>query len=669
MQTTQHRLILPKDKEALASIIDHHAEREEARMLVRRTMWLFSTWYLNGYRRFTTFNPEDGALHAEYLDEEGKMEYQSQDLLTSINRVAGRIQGADLRPKVVQQGMSIGGLRDRSVAQVLMDSMISEDSLEKVKEVFAFYFTAFGMAGLGANVVDNPAVGLTADLEVIHPQELFPFPSLGNDLTQVRGVMRQRWIPITMLEDRYGKKKVSSLIDEMDAVDVNTGDTADLPTGTTGQVDYMSGPNVSGGASGTNEPGKHYTRYVKIRELWLTGERNVCYRNVVSSGDAVLEDNDWEGREVYCPVGYARFFNTGSWTGAGVFDVLFSLSRHKEKLLKSLFNNAKDLDRFGFLVMPQGQMNERSSLREVAGNLRVLSWEPDPMTEGFRPFAFQPTTTGDFPGRVASFANEEYSRISPLRDLIEEKGRVDSATGLAILDEQIQESLSVPTSSLNLAWSNVYRAVAHMGVSMSLLSNRSIPVNRMTLDLAGAVIDPENNTVSFARNPVPSLAQLRFVVQNVSPRSQAALREDLLRMYSPDLQLFAGDTEGFIIKALSEGIDITAYLDDYAGAYESIVRDILLLYADGQYPENRVKVSPFTAKPAFQLRILTNFLATPTAKMAFPDVKNALFSYASLLRQYMGMVLPYGTPNADDMAMLTQGQGMAQLQPQPLLEG
>ena len=117
---------------------------------------------------------------------------------------------------------------------------------------------------------------------------------------------------------------------------------------------------MPGGGASTDE-----TKYslVRIRELWLTGHRNTVTRYVVTSGDYVIVDEDYADVEVYCPIGIARFIETGSFYGAGLFDLLFSISREMEKLLKSLFNNIRDMDQYGILVLPQGQFNERAALQ------------------------------------------------------------------------------------------------------------------------------------------------------------------------------------------------------------------------------------------------------------------------------------------------------------------
>ena len=127
---------LPKNKIDLARIIDEHADREEARLSYRKIMWLLAWHYLAGARRFDVFDPSTGALSPHYLDEEGNMEFQSQEMLSAIDKVSGRLASLDLRPKVVRKGISLNSIRERALSQILMDHVVSNDQLDKIKTQF-----------------------------------------------------------------------------------------------------------------------------------------------------------------------------------------------------------------------------------------------------------------------------------------------------------------------------------------------------------------------------------------------------------------------------------------------------------------------------------------------------------------------------------------------------
>ena len=101
--------------------------------------------------------------------------------------------------------------------------------------------------------------------------------------------------------------------------------------------------------------------------------------------------------------------------------------------------------------------------------------------------------------------------------------------------------------------------------------------------------------------------------------------------------------------------------DEHQSAYESVVRNCLLLYGDGKSPGQLV-LTPQTVKPEFQIRVLNAFMASPVMALAEAPVQNAFIEYHKTLVGFMGLVLPNALPNPDDMAMLSKlDQQMAQM--------
>src|SRR5690606_20841499 len=122
-----------------------------------------------------------------WQDKEGNAIFQSQQLLLALSRVSGRLSGMDLGPSVRRTGSTLRSIRSRSLAQVIVEAVVSDDHLDEIKRTFAWLFTTLGSCGLTGHLLDVPTIGLTADLEVVHPREIFPFPSLGEDYTKQLG--------------------------------------------------------------------------------------------------------------------------------------------------------------------------------------------------------------------------------------------------------------------------------------------------------------------------------------------------------------------------------------------------------------------------------------------------------------------------------------------------
>lgn len=670
------RLRLTRDPLELCRILRAHAEKETANMAVRRCIWLLAYYYLQGYRRFSVFDPVAGNVVAHYLGSENgtdkdatKLSYQSQELLVALDRVTSQLASGDLRPRILRGGNSLRAFRDRAVTQVIDDALFSDDQIEKEKTKFLHLFATLGSCGIQGHIEDHPVVGLSADIEVIHPMELMPFPSLTLDYTKQRGLVRQRYVPLEFLVDKFGRR-IKSNVESLEYYEVQAGSPLDVTGGissTIGGVKYIS--ERTGNAL-TNS--KSMMEVVKVRELWLDGHRDTCSRYVVCSGDYMIEDLDLSRDEAYCPIGFARFMENGTFHGVGLFDVLFSISRKLEKLLQSLFVNVESSDKYGVIVMPQGAWNERAALRDVGHGLRVLPYMPDPGAESFRPFAIQPYNSGDFPGKVAQMTKQLMDGMSPWQDLLREKGRVDSQVGLAFLDEKIRQAMTSPTRGVQQAFGSMYRGATNEAIGKMILSPRAIPVTHLTLDLAGAVIDPDENTVSFTqspegRNSIPDISRLTFTVRDVNPSSAYARKEEMFRLAEMRTKMEGrGDWTAFVITSITEGIDITYYTDEEKAAVETVILNILTLYGDGEEPAGPVILTPHVARPDIQIRILQAFMSGPYMRKASVFVQNDFATYLDTLKGYMGMILPEGIPNPDDQALAAQAQ--MQMQAQPALQ-
>ena len=117
---------LPKDRRLLAQIVDQHVERELNKLTYRRTLWILAWYYLNGFRRFDVFDPRTSRVVPYYLDEDGNMEFQSTELMSIIDKTTARLNTMDLRPRALRQGFSLAGIRERSVAQLVADAVVSD---------------------------------------------------------------------------------------------------------------------------------------------------------------------------------------------------------------------------------------------------------------------------------------------------------------------------------------------------------------------------------------------------------------------------------------------------------------------------------------------------------------------------------------------------------------
>jgi len=636
--------------EDMAQLLDDHIARQDDLRSWREFMWSFAFLYLNGHRNFGYLDPTTNQIRSFRLDEDGNLEFQSQRLLSALDRIQGRLAGLNVKPAVANQGESLQGMRERAVQDIILRSATSDMQINETFRLFRLYLTCFGMVGLTGHVRDVPTIGLTSDLEVIHPRELMPFPALAENLARKCGIIRRRYISMKAINRlfpnvtldkqkiRWWSKKIGD-----PAPEPTDGGGTPYTTGPSSSVQYYGQSPGGGNLSDKTEEGM-----AQLVELWLDGPRGTCARYVVASGRQIIHDQTFDQSPVYCPVGVARCIETGSFWGVGFFDLLFSIHRQSETLKKALFNNVSDLDRYGFLVVPNGAFNSRAITSEVGRSLRIVTYEPDAITgSDFRPFALTPHTTGDFPGKVAAMADQEMDQINPHRDIVSEKGRIDSAAGLSYLDEQIQQAFTTSTDAINTCFGTVYRAMAAKLNASLLTSPRPLPVGRLTLDLAGAVIDPNDLTVSFPRNPLPDISRMSFGIKALTPRSNAARIQQAIEA----IQVGLATPLQVILFLMESGLEYPIWMRKWQGPYETAIRQILMLYNDGQQPGVMVD-HPHTNAPTVALELVDAVMSSPMMLVASHQVVSAFVQWRMDLLADAGRgVLPPMTPTPESLSM------------------
>jgi hypothetical protein len=100
------------------------------------------------------------------------------------------------------------------------------------------------------------------------------------------------------------------------------------------------------------------------------------------------------------------------------------------------------------------------------------------------------------------------------------------------------------------------------------------------------------------------------------------------------LQAGLTDPDGLKLFAMKEGLDLAVWMEEEKSAYESVVRNILLLFGDGQTTQ-QIVLTPHTTRPDIQLRVLSAFMANPIMSVASPQVQDAFKNYREALIGFM----------------------------------
>jgi len=650
--------ILPDDGEELAKLIAAHITLEEARIRWRTLRYQLAHGYMQGVRRFTVAAGPAPTLYTFQVDDDGKMPLSVPELLTHVNKVAGLIQQMDLWPSTARRGDAMQTVRDAGVTQAVLDSVYNEDHFNAVKAQYAHLVSILGTCGITGHLVDHPTIGLTTDLEVVHPFELFSFPAVGFDGTKVRGKIRIRPVPVDQLKEVYGSKITRNLekmtIARRKPIYASELELGGVPVQATGQ------------AYSLNQDKSSYLE-AKVWELWLDGPAGTCIQYAIGSGHVTIENRDFRNSEYYCPLGIGRFWNTGDFYGAGLFDAVYTMCRELELNMRSLINNVRDLDRYPPVLIPPGALDERMVMNDTGPHgLRLITLKQEPSLLGnsdFRPTTIPMNNAGEIPGKTALYLENAIRSRLPIRDILAEKGRVDSYSGLQFLEEESQRSAISPISNTVRAFSDLHRGVTQQAFARLMRSPAKLPVKRVDLTLIGAVINFDEGTLSLTENRVPDLNRLSFGVKENSPKSKSVRKQEA-KDYLDKNQV---SMQQYKLLAIKEGWDPAVWMDDDVAAYRSVVQHILMIYGDGQTPGPLVWETAGTASPALQLTVLNAFMSSPEMHLASAEVVDEFTKYRDLLLSYQGKMVPQSIPDPYTAAMM--GGGLPPTPPGGMLSG
>lgn len=646
---------LPKNDKDLAALIHDHVTRERDRATYRWARWLIAHAYLQGYRMFTAAGNNGQIIWAyemEVLPDGSKKKLlRLGEMLKQVNDVVGTLSSMRVSPVPNKGDTTLQGMRDRAAMKVILGAAVNPAQLREQQKLAALWSGMYGTAGMTCRVVDDPRVGLGLQYEAIHPRELFPFPAIGWNLGEMRGVARHRWMPIETLRTRFPKKipaKDDAVHKLLETSSTSFGEHSpdDQRVADEGRVqDTLPSANTTSSRMNV-AASKGSTLWVAVTELYLHGPHGFVDEYIVCSGGTMLHREDYRNSPVYRRIGVSRFFETGSFYGAGMFDIVFGEVREMERMAQSFVRAIEESDEYPVVIMQGGAIHERNAFQKSKRGPKIASVD---MPEGWdnmktmNPTVVAPVNVGDQNARVAEFMGAMVDRHSPSRDLAADKGRIDNATALQILQESQMKSYTVPIQNHEAMYDTVHTAGGEMLVRRLFSSPRALKPNQLSLDLAGVKINPDDGSVSFdmnaASNPLPDVGRIAVGIEQAIIGSQTTRKQEAVELWG----LHADETK-FVLTVIREGLDPAMDLGMERAAYDTIVRDILMLYQDGLTPGMAVP-NEYSSKPTLQLRVLDEFMAGPVYRAASEEVRNAFEQYRTHLLEWSQGILPEQVPS------------------------
>ena len=625
----------PGNKNQVEQIFQYLISTGKSKMNPISINWYINHYYMRGIRNFSNINYGEGTLNASYLDNSGVLKFRYEDIVAKYQAQLGRLLAINLAPAVSRRGVSLDGLRKASTAQVVLDSAFPQEKVSRLALNIFPSLIQYGTVGLGLWVEGIDSIGI----EVINPWELIPIPIDVSTPSDVRGLIRVRYVPTDYIKGlSITPGKGSKVYKGMDDLKVPFGDLpADVSSkfqGTASLTHTGGGFFIRSGQSqvetqwkgrGTKKD-KTQVDVSLLVEVWTETSDGYLAEYLIFAGSYSklnqLYRHDHSQSKYHMPVKIARDIVVGGFYGRSFIDTLIPLNTEAEYSLSSLFQSVSDFDLYGLMLWPASLGTPTDAFRGQDGIKRLL-FEPDYSTPELIPKQVLPASltkpqidaamiAGSLMDKIANQPTEMLKGGAP--------GRVDSASGLGFLYETSAIPLSPTAKNVAEAMSGVYRSM--LGICRDLWpTEKVVSISNLDDSLAGIVFDMETGGITLSKNAIPAPDEVNINVASEVPISKEQQKMELKEALKD--QVITLDEYSF--KVREKGLTSPVGNEVAWQNYRRAKLENLALFGDGETP-GKVIVSE-RDMPLIHKGVLDAFMAGPEFYAASQKVRDAFIEH------------------------------------------
>ena len=618
---------LPKNRKVLSEAIKMLVAAGTAERNVRAADWLISYYYLHGIRNFPQINYKEGRVKFSLVNNERQRGFKYEEVMVKMSTQLGRLMRMDITPRVVRKNMSLDGVRDASIAQIVLESMFDDPQKDSLKADLLVPLLMFGTVGLAAWAAYDEETGeVVPSVEVVPPWELIPVPANPPLSRHQQGLIRSRWVPVSWLKERADLDRTISkdLIKKMETIDVNYGSLPPIegaPLSSTGRHGTVPPKDVPDLKRMTGK-GDRSERYTRLDTVWIFDEtKEKVARHILVAGGEVVKDvryDEVEGERKLppIPIAVAKYHNVGGFYARGYVEPLLPLNSEVELMFANLFKNIQDLDLFGFMMVPATLGVDMNSFSHAKSGPKTVVFEPDYAAPDAAVFNIKPANAGTLPAKVGEAGLALMDRLSQQSEMLsgDAPGRVDSARGLGLLHEASNIPLGPAATSVATALGVVYRAL--LGIAEETWSNRKVgSISMLDDSVAGITFDYESGALDLSQNAIPSPFKVNVTIRSRYPESPEQKKRELIE----SLQGGIITPQDFRIEIRKNGIDFPVANEAEWQQYRRGTLENIQLFGDGEKP-GEVIVSVYDDHMMHMMR-LQDFMAKPEFSLASEAVR------------------------------------------------
>ncbi len=658
-----YEIEIPKDQTQAEDVIKNLVTTGEAARAVHEVQWYHTHHYLQGARDFTGFNFETGSVDVNYVNEMGMLQFRCEDIVSKYQAQIGRLLQMDLNPKVKRKNIGLEDMKNATIAQIALRSIITPTMVKSVHMAAVAPMTKYGCVGLA---VWND--GAEMGIDVVMPWELLPIPSRPLEDSEARGIIRARWVPLEWVKGLSYVQEKSVAWDKMEKQELPVGSE---PSNTGGRLATFGGTaavskvdsTVMGGR-GTRQD-KTQVPMVQLVELWTWSQRDSIKEYLVMAGGSIIYRKNYTDspRRIPIPIRVAVDIPTGGFYGRGFLSTLIPLNTEIEYSLGRLFQNLQDFDAYGILCVPT-TMGVPPELIRAEDGTRRLVYAPDYTQPNLQPFNIEPANAGPLPAKAVAIAMELNSRIANQpTELLGGRapGRVDSKGGLGLLYEISNTPLTATAMSLSAAFRGCYEAMLALLPSV-WTDQRVVEVAILDDAMAGVQIDPTRGTITLnaGLNAIPHPDAVEITVVSMMPVSKEQEKAELANALSTGVI----DMVEYVIEVRRRDLDLPVGHEIEWQNWRRAVMNNIILFADGVTPGQTV-VNDYDMHD-IHMRVIRAFIARPEFYAASHEVRQ---KFTDVLEAHQARVatFPEQLPYPEEAALDTEASARAGMTGPPQL--
>lgn len=656
---------LPVDKHQAEEVVANLVSQGKSRRNPVSIKWWVSSYYLQGIRQFSSIDYTNGTVSLAYLNEAGILKFRYDGIIAKYMSQLGRLLSLDLSPAVRVKNVSLDGLRKASTAQVVLDDVFSEDKVKKFSLELMPPFLMYGTVGVGLWIEGQDSYGI----EVIPPWELLPIPVDISGPSDVRGLIRIRYVPVEWIKNLAitpgGKTKIYKGIEDVKLPSGNMPVEFDsLGEGTVSYTSAGGGFFVrpttkdSGMAGGKPRKPKDEKEVpvTGLVEVWTETSDGHLAEYAIYAGMTKLKElyrHDHSQNKYYMPTRVIRDVPVGSFWGRSYVDQLIPLNNELELALSSMFQSVEDFDIYGLQLWPSTLGTPPLALRGQDGVKRIV-YEPDYTSPDLKP-------ENIMPAKMTAPQLQAIKLAAELMDVLANQpsemmsggapGRVDSAAGLGFLYEASGIPLSPSAKNIAVGVAGIFRALLRI-LKDTWSDQKVVSISNLDDSLAGIILDAESGTLSLSRNAIPYPDEVSITIASEVPVSKEQQKQELKEAIKD--QRITLDEFNWTVR--KRGLDIPVGDEIGWQNYKRATLENIILFGDGE-TSGKTTISPQDLHRVHKMKH-QEFAARPEFFVASVKVRDDFYEHIAEHSTRMGEYpeeMPYPDESAEALLQSPQG--------------